>query len=202
MTNSTKKNDTMVCHIVKCNCGSFEAKVYGESFQAVICHCHSCVTCNRHITEDPESHDGVPLSMYQSKNVKFVKALDSSNLGFVKVGKQGKIPRVYCKNCKSHVMNLPAKGMVAFNRDCMYEEDGTTKHNPKETMININAASSFDPSKVPEPKHPSFGSRKALITKVAPVLIGNQFKRKDPFRSKYTELYPDPSTMEVAEITW
>ncbi|CAB9522887.1 expressed unknown protein [Seminavis robusta] len=201
----TKCVPTPVVRIVKCDCGKFEAKAENESFQSVICHCHGCVASKRLMIKNPDCFEGVPLSLYLAKNVEFltdVKAPEtSSKFGFVKVGEHGKLPRIYCKSCNSHVMNLPVKGVVAFNRYCMYEADGITKYNP-EGLLNVNAKHSFDPSKVPEPKHDTFGPIGSVLWEIAPSMIATKLPGAADISKDHKGLFPDPSTMEVAEITW
>mmetsp|Transcript_3598 Transcript_3598/g.7722 ORF Transcript_3598/g.7722 Transcript_3598/m.7722 type:complete len:201 (-) Transcript_3598:88-690(-) len=191
--------------IVKCDCGTFEAKVHGQCFYPVVCHCHSCVSCKRHITNDPNNHEGVPLSLYTPEQVEFIKPdltrpEASSHFGFVKVGPNGRIPRIYTKCCNSHIMNVPGKNLIGFNRDYMYEQDGVTKHIIPDAL-HTHANSSFDPTKVPEPKHDGLGPIGSVLTKVVPTMIKINF----PGAKTLTEnqaLFPDPSTMEVVDITW
>ena len=130
--------------------------------------CHSCTAASRFITENhPEgttqlsditNNTGSAMSVYNLKDTIFVDGSpQDDNFGYIKVGENGKVVRSYTKCCGTQAftsgMPIPLS-YRHFNRNCIYNEDGT-KYIPKDPVPNLMLSYAFvDPSVVSEtPKY-------------------------------------------------
>lgn len=123
------------------------------------CHCHSCTSASRFITENhPEgttqlsditNNTGSAMSVYNLKDTIFVEGSPQDNFGYVKVGEKGKAVRSYTKCCGTQAFTSGMPVPISyrhFNRNCIYNEDGT-KYIPDDPVPNIMLSYAFvDPS--------------------------------------------------------
>ena len=157
-----------ITRISKCKCGKCQIRLSGEPLGNWNCHCHSCTAASRFITEkhpegttqlsDITNNTGSAMSVYNLKDTIFVDGSpQDDNFGYIKVGENGKVVRSYTKCCGTQAftsgMPIPLS-YRHFNRNCIYNEDGT-KYIPKDPVPNLMLSYAFvDPSVVSEtPKY-------------------------------------------------
>ena len=191
----------------KCKCGSFEAQIHGNPVLSITCHCHSCVAAVKFLesksTFDGISaldNDGVALALYRGKNIDWVSDVSSeeahAKIGFVKVGEKGKPFRSYCSNCGTFIAHYE-RNFSMFNRNAIYNKDGTKFQATAGSVNNIMRKYSFDPSKVPA--HSSSMVPLGVLVAFVPLLMGFGGKKN----AHEDVLFPtDLSNVEVVPITW
>ena len=134
------------------------------------------------------------MAKYTAKNVEFTATLTPELFGALKVGEAGRAIRLYCRCCNTLVFGV-TRTVFAFNRNCIYNEDGS-KYEPAKPVLNIQKKNAFDPSMVPDPSVETWPPLR--------VIIPLAWKFFNPFVStvKDKALLPDPKTAEVVPITW
>jgi len=188
---------------LKCKCGAVECKFDALPRMCFNCQCHTCVAAMKAI-EGKEGFDGtsaavdggVGIAIYKSNNVSVVKA-SSDDIGFVKVGDQGKIARPYCNNCKTLIFNVFLPNWVAANRNALTKSDGAA-FVPEGTIKNVNCKVAFDPKAVPEPKHNSVPV--GTIMKFMPLMMGIGCDGSN--KSEKALIPEDMAKVEAVPITW
>ena len=195
-------------HILKCKCGSFEARFNCPPRITFDCHCHSCVAVIKAI-EAKDGFDGISaksdaesggaaVAIYKSNSVT-VEKIDGSKIGFMKVGPDGKTARPYCTECGTVLFNVWAPNWCAANRNALTK--GEAPYEPKKKPVGVNCKHAFDKSKIPDPKVDTIPA--ATLLKFIPLLAGSVNPMCDGSNAKEKGLFPeDMSTVEFVNITW
>ena len=149
----------------KCKCGKLQIKLHGDPVCSWNCHCHSCTAASRYITDkyhgttqlsDATNRTGSAMSLWHMKDIDFFQGSPHNNLGYVKIGEHGKFLRSYTKCCGTQAFvagnNLPFS-YRHFNRNCLYNEDGTRFEPEVHNIPNIMVSYAFDPTVIDEPKY-------------------------------------------------
>jgi hypothetical protein len=202
-------------HHLKCKCSAFEA-VFNTPPRIVFnCQCHSCVAaiaaieskdsfngtsmkCN---TPSDGDNSGAAIAIYKSNNVTVTKC-DENKVAFVKVGDDGKIARPYCTECGTVLFNVWAPNWCAANRNALTTgSDGTTTpYEPSKEVMNVNCKSSFDNTKISNPKHNTVPM--SMLFKFIPLIAGLGCDGSNA-KDEGGKLMPDDiSKVESVPITW
>jgi hypothetical protein len=152
--------------IWKCACEQIRFKLEGAPICTVNCHCHSCVASERYVRAkggngtssfvDPGTNDGIAVAGYYLSKVIPLTDMSASSLGFVQGGAAGKVVRTYTKCCNTMCVSGGGSAYPVafrpFNRNCIYNTDGTL-YDAGKKVVNIQAKHSFHPRNVPAPRH-------------------------------------------------
>jgi hypothetical protein len=156
---------------------------------------------------DPASDSGAAKAFYYLTNVDILSDNPEEKLGFVKVGDRGKIVRSYTKCCNTVLNTAGGKkfpaGFRPFNRNCIYNSDGS-KFDPP-AALNIMAEASFNPALVPEPKHKEIPLCSSLLCRFASGICANKCCCCDAGYGHHREgvFMKDPRDVtEIVPITW
>eukprot|EP01083_Nonionella_stella_P060742 158464_1 len=157
--------------IWKCKCGEFQVHLEGRPIVSHNCWCHSCTGTCLYINETKGGTSGLShpkggcaTSTYRICDIHFKTKNPSDKLAYTRIGDAPShfamssiwCVRSYTKCCGTYCMTGGAQFPFAacqINRNCIYNNDGTTKWEPDEPIINLCVQYAFDPSSVPEPKH-------------------------------------------------
>lgn len=213
-------------YIWKCKCEKFQVKLLGDPLDNINCFCHSCVSPVRYLTEHypggtsaatPEG--AAAFCLFKLRDQVWPEPTgekgtpEEHNLGFLKVGDQGKFLRTYTKCCNTQLNMGTGLNFTAIfrplNRNGVYkvQEDGSlTKYVP-ETPVSFCglrwAYDDVDASKVPEPKYnfypPGFAMR--LMGRFVQYLVGME---KEPRLDGVLAIWAKPEDVpaEAVPITW
>lgn len=195
--------------VFKCGCGKVQVPLQGEPYLEGDCVCRSCVAAVKYIDEKKgtdksisclsKDGTGMAISGYKLNQFELPPDLD---VGFVKVGEDGDKTRVYTKCCGTFTIHGGGHGwpfaMRMFNRNALYHKaSGDQYVSPDEPCVNFNAAHSFDPSAIPEPK--ADGAPDHFVPKFQ--AMANPDFDVEPYKQNPI-LFPDMAKAEVVPVTW
>lgn len=139
---------------------------------------------------------GLAIAVFKSQNTTIVKS-EKERINFMKVGENGMLARPYCAKCGTMLFNVYFPRWVAANRNELTTSDGSVYYIPEGEVTNIHCGSSFDTTKIPEPKHdkiPFFA-----LMKFFPLLLGIG---TDGSNTEASLIPEDIKKVEVSPITW
>ena len=203
----------------KCKCGKCQVKLNGEPAASFNCHCRTCTATTRYITEkypdgatelsNLEQKTGSAMSLWYMKDINFFQGSPHENLGYTKVGPDGTVLRSYTKCCGTQAFvtgkEMKMSTLRHFNRNCLYNEDGS-KYTPKGEIANIMLAFAFedvDTSVLPEPRY-KFASLKdmgVLMPNVIQKIFGG-YGDKGENAEEPSMWVKSEDVTEVVPITW
>merc|ERR1719183_682681 len=190
----------------RCGCGKVELEISGEPWSVGNCHCHSCVASSRFLDEKYQGEKnhtsaiasgGSSGAFFNPNDVKILTE-ELPPMGCLKVGKDGKAVRKYCKCCGTQFGTV-MPGFWGLNRNALYtDEEGKEKWIPKKQITNSMMRFSFNPEEVPEPSY-SIGPMKTIFGLIVAVI--NPFgQRTDKEVMKKFDV--EASEVEEVPITW
>ena len=115
----------------------------------------------------------------------------------MKVGEKGKMARPYCSKCGTMLFDVYFPGWVAANRNALTNSADGSAYVPEGEVTNIHCGSSFDTTKIKEPKHnmiPFF-----TFMRFIPLLLGIG---TDGSNTEAALIPEDIEKVEVSPITW
>jgi len=190
----------------RCGCGKVQLELSAEPWSVGNCHCHSCVASSRFLDEkykDQENYassiaDGGSAGAFFMPNDVKVLTEELPPLGCLKVGKDGKAVRKYCKCCGTQ-FGVVMPQMWALNQNLLYsKKEGSEKYVPKMPVNNVMKKFAFSPEEVPEPAF-SIAPIRLIISFVSVII--NPFGARTE-KDVMEKLEVDTSLVEEVPITW